>query len=747
MREETIIRTTSALEADLDDLRDALLEGLTQYEGQLRQQCQLLPSWLALDFAQIWPLFCFDEDSLAPDAALGPRAIAIAAGTLEGFVEDWLGLPHSPRQHSFSQDAALRQRYMHAKAELEGFLEGLMLESEHVAQQAKETLGRWRDDILAELEDSRIRDIETIEQLVSEGTLEIGRDARAEIALLWEEQRRRAGALLRAWEPFEALILQGLEISRDGIEELQSMVEFAHQGLSQAYPSIARLYNERAHEAIIPTSVHEDPFGGAQPARAPRSATDDLLLISTPKDSQTPAISAEDDFDPYGVAASADDDALPYAFDDRFDDTPISDETPPPFGFDDEDEDEPGPTLPPKEQSAPMISFSDEVEPSEAPDQEEPGHPTLFIAPGEHFGREEELDLEAKPTQPPRPSTLTKAHLPFMLDEQTPLPAPPTPADPPEVAQAALPKPEETTASAAASTVEDAEVETLLTITREELRRDEHLEEEEEEQTPSDQAQAHDEPEREDDAQQDDEDLEGDDDDEDAAASDDVLEAPKPSAKPLTPHVPGWHSAPQETTGQRVQEQLVVLSRLIFALSFALPLAMVVGTLVLAMASRHNPSLPNPLEPSPNMTHFIGIALLLWLIACPWVMRWQITWRGWRPMLWRYSRIHEEADILINQDHIELGHWLLRWDELGEVSLERWDDIHQGLQGWVLTLTTIDDEATIHRFSALATDEPTWARAAEPMTVHPEDAWRMSPRVFNKLVVASLGRSVGDDEH
>lgn len=742
MREETIIRTTSSLEADLDDLRDALFEGLTQYEGQLRHQCQLLPSWLALEFPHIWPLFCFDDTSDAPDAALGPRVIAVAAGELEVFVEDWLGLPQAPRHHSFSQDPTLRQRYLQDKTELESRLEGLMLESEHVAQQAKETLGRWRDDILAELEDSRIRDIDTIEQLVSEGTLEIGRDARAEIALLWEEQRRRAGALLRAWEPFESLISQGLEISRDGIEEIQNMLERAHQGLSQAYPSIARIYNERAHEAIIPTSVHEDPFGGAP--RSPSSDSHDLLLISTPKDAQPQDQSADDDFDPYGVAASADDDALPYAFDDRFDDTPISDETPPPFGFDDEDEDEPGPTLPPQEIIAPMISFSDEVEPqaSQQPEPElepEPEHPTLFIAPGEHFGREEELDLEAKPTQPPRLGTAVKAHLPFILDDQTPLPKPPE--DSPKTKPSVVKRPEDAPTTQAPA-VEDAEVETLLTITREELRRDERIEQAELEAQDDDAHESGDEhaaTQEHEDTREDDQPRED--------AQDASLTKPKPSAKPLTPHTPGWRSAPQETTGQRVQEQLVVLSRLIFAISFALPLSLVVGTLALAMASRHNPSLPNPLEPSPNMTHFIGIALLLWLIACPWVMRWQITWRGWRPMLWRYSRIHEEADILINDEHIELGHWMLRWDALSEVSLERWDDIHQGLQGWVLTITTLDDPNTPHRFSALATDEPTWARAAEPMTVHPEDAWRMSQRVFNKLVVASLGRSVGDDEH
>lgn len=802
MREEMIRKTAGALETELDDLRDALMEGLTRYEGQLREQCERLPSWLALTFQEIWPLFCFSEEGPAPDAALGPRVIALAAGDLEDFIERWMGDSLNPRIHHFAQDPTLLQRYIQSRESVEQLLDDLLLESEQVAQRARETLNYWRDDILAELEDSRIRDIDAIELLVAEGTLESGRDARAEIALLWEEQRRRAGALLRAWEPFEGLLTQGLELSRDGIEELQALLQDAHKGMAQAYPTIAR---NGAQEAIIPTSVHEDPFASTQapllqPSKTskPHTHSPDLIFAPSPRDAE-----ALDDFDPYN--APSDDQALPFAFDDHFDDTPITDEPPPPFEFEDGDDEpliEPSPTLAldaAAVEDEPMINFGDE---DDAPEAIQDAGPTgLFIIPGEHFGREEEVDLKSKPlvrTPERQPAAQTPlSSIPFILDEpsaspspsptSTPLPAPPRKLEQPAPTPKLTPKPALTPPPAMlldepehddeiedagvtgevgkAGEVEDAEVETLLTITRDELRRDDIGPDPEpgaeETQRPLEQISA-----AADEGEDEDEDeplvapepepakrpkrdktkrqeptQDPHDDATDEPSEDEPVNAKaKPAAEPAS-WSPGWHSAPLETTAQRAIDQLAPLNKAVFALTFVAPLLLVLGTLLLSAASRYSPNLPNPLHPSPNMAHFIGVALLLWLMACPWVMRWQITWHGWRPMLWRQIKLREEADIVLSQEHIELGPWLLPWEQLEEVSLERWDDIEQGTQGWALSLM---HQGQLYRISALASDEPIWAQAGEPITSPPREAWRMPQRPFNMLCEALLGRSTGD---
>ena len=799
MREEIIKTTLSSLDHELDALREALFESLEHYEGQLRARCKRLPQWLALGFHEVWPLFCFSPSSVSPQAALGPRVVAVAAGELDAFIEQWLGRPGAIKQHTFAQSPSQLSAYLRADDALERALRDMLIESERVARHARETLAQWRDDILSELEDSRVRDIEAIELLVAEGTLGTTRDAKKEIAFLWEEQRRLASSLLRAWEPFESLVSQGLEFTADGIEELQSLHERARQAMIQAYPSIQR---QRSPESIIPTSVREDPFKLAASSSKETSTTthEDLILLDS-------RATAGEDFDPYGADSDVDE-PLPFAFDDRFDDTPLATEPPPPFEFEDEEDEEELPAVSstqPLAASAPMLSFDDEEPaptappgrapaprstrpPARAPERASarvPSSPSedLFMLPGEHFGREDELDLSA----PKRAATLpweasATDPIPFLLDEtSSPEQEPQAPprrqgdagarsprtadvATPPRRATS-LPPPQDAGDVHVQSAqeqdvqeqdvqVQDAEVETLLTITRDELRSAALAEDSEPLDEPGDEP--GDEPQRASSARapeartrrraqrparavqpEDQGEDQGEDRDEDRD------EAAGAGREAMTARRPRWAAPPLETTGQRLQEQRSLLHPGVFLAAFGLPMALVLGTLALSAAAHQDPTLPNPLSPAPTMAHFIGAALLLWLAACPWVLRWQITWRGWRPTLWQERRVHEEADLVLDATRIELGPWELPWEQLEEIALERWEDHDLGLRGWTLTLL---HQGQLHRLSAQALDEAIWAQAAEPLAQPHPDAWRMPARHLNQIVEAALDRTLGEDE-
>lgn len=707
MREAKLQPLLDDLEGRFDTLRDDLLDALDEYEGQLKDQCQSLPQWLDLRFGMIWPLFKFGEDDLAPQGALGPRVVAIAAGWLQEHVECWVGSQGQTITHVFVENEALVAKYKGDLKALAQDLEGVMLQGEDVAAHARGTLAQWRDDILVELEDERMQDIDAIERLVAEGSLEPGRDARQEIAQLWEEQRHMASALLRGWEPFDSLVSRGLEMARDGVEALQNLMEQMHDGMLDVYPPLDDGYTG---QSIIPTSSKTDPFlSEHSDGVAVRDSGQNLFLMDN---------SAADDFDPYGSpSASGDeqeDEMLPFEFDNNFNDTPLSNTPPPPIMFEDVDEHDPGPTLPMmfadddfsdddvEMTSAPMIDFgpqtshtSSSMELDWEDEEEEVITPPTPERPPRKLPRPT-VDTPAPSTQPIRVPLATPKLRPRVENQD----AGPT-LVPSAMQQPAPPEPL---------------VETLLTVTKEQLNN-----------TDSTAAKATPEAQR-------------------PSVKTPEQPAPTAPAKPTPPakktasrHVsaggptPIWIGDGVQTVVKRVLDQLEPLGRLTFIVAFALPLIVVLGTLAVALASRLDSSLPNPLLPSPNLVHVIGFALLMWLVACPWILRWQITWKGWKPSLWHNGQILEETDLLLDEQGLEIADDHLLWSEVESWSVHKWDDLETDMRGWVIELT---QGRRVFAFSAMSRDDESWRALKLPLAPTPSEAWRTGEQTFKRLAQA-----------
>lgn len=233
-RRASILRLTlDGLEADLDDLRDELLRDLESYESRLREASESLPEWLAVDPAAIRALFQLPSDGDRPAGILGPRTVAMAAASVEQFIDDWFAEPADDLDHEgvARYDESLRSALAHIDAH-ETF-------ARHTSRDAQETLGEWLDGILLELEDTRERDEAALKQLIAEGAVGKGRDARAEIAGLWEDQRNRAADVRKQWAQIEELTFSGLESTMDGLSELRQMIERADEGMRGAYPGLA----------------------------------------------------------------------------------------------------------------------------------------------------------------------------------------------------------------------------------------------------------------------------------------------------------------------------------------------------------------------------------------------------------------------------------------------------------------------------------------------------------------------------
>jgi hypothetical protein len=231
-RSEILQRTRVGLQEDIEDLRGQLLEALPDYEQRLRRRTDALPEWLVLPGARLRHLFHFSEDSVEPEAIVGPRCVALGAGRLEGFVEDWL----EPATEELQ-----REQIVAEYAALVAYLESLAAESRRVAAEADDKLERWRDGVLAQLDQRRANDVDALEELVQEGEVGRGGTARQEIADLWEEQRRRARDLQVAWAPIRELVEEGLEASQAGVDELRQMARRARQGLCGADDELAAL--------------------------------------------------------------------------------------------------------------------------------------------------------------------------------------------------------------------------------------------------------------------------------------------------------------------------------------------------------------------------------------------------------------------------------------------------------------------------------------------------------------------------
>jgi hypothetical protein len=215
-RKEIVRRTFLGLEEDLDDLRDELGRQFEDYETRLERLTAALPPWLEMHPASLRVLFSFEFADGA--ARLGPRAVAMSAAHVEKSI-----LELREVEDKEALDLA-REGVIALLADLES-------SARECALDADSQLGELLDSILIELEDQREADESTLRELVTSGDLEKGRQARREIAELWEEQRVRAHELKAAWEPVEALVFEGVDLTISGIEELRALLHRTVEGL------------------------------------------------------------------------------------------------------------------------------------------------------------------------------------------------------------------------------------------------------------------------------------------------------------------------------------------------------------------------------------------------------------------------------------------------------------------------------------------------------------------------------------
>jgi hypothetical protein len=146
--------------------------------------------------------------------------VAFAAGRVEQALESFASLEVEGLEAS-------RQVLLDELADLEG-------QARACALDADAFLGDTLDTILTQLQERRESDEYALRELVTTGDVDRGSDAREEIAGLWEEQRRRARKLRQIWEPLEALVFEGVDLTVTGIAELRAMVHRAVEGLGGA---------------------------------------------------------------------------------------------------------------------------------------------------------------------------------------------------------------------------------------------------------------------------------------------------------------------------------------------------------------------------------------------------------------------------------------------------------------------------------------------------------------------------------
>ena len=228
-----------------------------------------------------------------------------------------------------------------------------------------------------------------------------------------------------------------------------------------------------------------------------------------------------------------------------------------------------------------------------------------------------------------------------------------------------------------------------------------------------------------------------------SALEEPLVKAPEPVAPPTAPA-----SEPaEEPTTKPPRERPSVRGEAIrvrrahrpvampeLALAYGLPLAILL--VILGLAATAKDAASNPLAPG-SVTQVLALVLFAWLVLGPWVMRWKIAFHGWRPIVMRRAQLRDEAEVILEGDHLELGPWTMQVDALKEVSFARWESPLDKTRGWLLTL--IDGEGEIWAIVTPESDKGSdWEASSLPITHAPSDAWQVDPGLFGALEGALL---------
>lgn len=248
------------LRDDLDDLRAELAEELEDFETRLADIADELPEWLEVPDDSLRTPFVFEEPPPLQGTLLGPRAVAVVAGDLEEFVGRWLGDDDViPVWNEREDDEAVDQMcddFRALRSETDTAIEA----TETLADDGPLRLEQILESIVFELESRRESDVEALEDLIQNGDVEPGRDARAEIAELWEEQRNRVDRLREIWDDLLNLHHDGVTRTLDGLEQIRRFVEQARQGIEgAAIAGPARLSTHRDNTGDEPSDSTPAP--------------------------------------------------------------------------------------------------------------------------------------------------------------------------------------------------------------------------------------------------------------------------------------------------------------------------------------------------------------------------------------------------------------------------------------------------------------------------------------------------------
>ncbi len=236
-RSEIAERTRSGLEEDLEDLRASLGADLREFERLVESTIESPPEWTGLTPTQLRAPFEFRRERLEEEAWIGPRLVAILAGRVEVFVTDWLPAPGEADGEGFA--AGEVDRLEKETRRLVERFETIEPQLAAAAEDGHVILDELWETTLARLDEYREGEIDALEDLVDEGSLDTGPDARQERAHLWDEQRRKAERLRERWEALHDLIDEGTDYAIEGVADLRGMVRRACEGLEGAYPCVA----------------------------------------------------------------------------------------------------------------------------------------------------------------------------------------------------------------------------------------------------------------------------------------------------------------------------------------------------------------------------------------------------------------------------------------------------------------------------------------------------------------------------
>lgn len=202
-----------------------------------------------------------------------------------------------------------------------------------------------------------------------------------------------------------------------------------------------------------------------------------------------------------------------------------------------------------------------------------------------------------------------------------------------------------------------------------------------------------------------------------------AAEEPEDPAPPVDAPLP----TPAQGVCMRVREAPIPLGLGELLLGYGLPLLVVLGLLGLAASAETVQE--NPLQVGSG-TQIAGILALVWLGLGPWILRWRVAWRGWRPIPLRMRQVRDEAGVELMARAMELGPWRIAREGVKEVSRGRWESPADQTRGWLLTL--VDTRGRVWHFASSADDEA-WMRARHPLGQAPNDCWQTDEDLLDAI--------------